>query len=245
MTRKRDVICVKEPFPILSSARPANCPNCPGFPAFLLGKGLTRRLRKGRADAMSILWPLDCQQHGTLLQAVLGLLCPFSRKRADREHGCCFPKVKHHRQFHALYISKWLIFGVVFFLNNHKSQHLLSGQEPFGSVLSQGRERGCQWLLQVLFLVRQLFTSSIPRGNSGSKSDADAFLTKYRKGGEPPHAAWLQLPAPTGMWPQRGGCGPSGTRHRGGAALAQAPHSPHSNLQAGVWKKLFKSSSYN
>lgn len=78
-------------------------------------------------------------------------------------------------------------------------------------MLSQGRECGCQWLLQVLFLVRQLFTSSIPRGNSGSKSDADAFLTKYRKGGEPPHTAWLQLPAPTGMWPQRGGCGPSGT----------------------------------
>lgn len=52
MTRKKDV-CVKEPFPTLSSARTANCPKCPGFPVFILGKGFTRRLVKGRADAMS------------------------------------------------------------------------------------------------------------------------------------------------------------------------------------------------
>lgn len=135
---------------------------------------------------------------------------------SHREHGCCFPKVNHHRPFHTFYISKRLIFGLLgsfwsffLFLNNHKCQHLLPGREPFGSVLSQGRERGCQRLLQVLFLVRQLFTSSIPTGNSGSKSDADAFLSKYRKGGEPPLAVWLQLPAPTGMWPQGGGCGPA------------------------------------
>lgn len=88
--------------------------------------------------------------------------------------------------------------------------------------------------MQVLFLAQQLFTSSIPRGNSGRKRDAEEFLTKYRKR-DAPHIA----PAPARTQPGWDPL-PQQRLHAWGWVLS----SLHFNLPAlGVWKKLLKSGS--
>lgn len=174
--------------------------------------------------------------------AAVSFLLERSRQRAWM---LCFPKVKHHRRFHALYISKWLIFGLFFFLNNHKSQHLLPGWEPFSSVLSQGRERGCQRLLQVLFLVQQLFTSSIPRGNSGSKRDADAYLSKYRKGVSHHSRCGCSFLFPLGCGLSKGDVAPVVPDTTMGPPWHRLPVHHILTFKLVFGKRLFKSSSYN
>lgn len=122
MTRKKDV-CVKKPFPIPSSARTANWPKCPGFPVFILGRGLTRRLVKGRADAMSCQWPLDCQHTEHCCRLCWGCRVLSHREEPAESMDAAFQRLSITDNFMLFILLSgwflgffWLVFWLFFFL---------------------------------------------------------------------------------------------------------------------------------